>query len=98
MSIIISGKSKPETEAKYSVALQLYQTTNLTTREICRQTNTSLSGFKRHLYCHHRELIFARHKIYLTSEEAKNTKLRESKGQTAQEPLSVGNKNEGNWV
>lgn len=83
MSIIISGKRKPETEAKYSVALQLYQTTNLTTREICRQTNTSLSGFKRYLYCNHRELIFARHKIYLTSEEAQNTKLRESKGQTA---------------
>ncbi len=75
-------KSKPETDERYAAALHLYRTTNISSKEICEQTHTPLSGFKRYLYTYHRELMFARYGILLSADQAHKTKLRESKGQS----------------
>ncbi len=82
MSTTDAEKRKRETEARYAAALELYRSTDLSMKEICERTDTNLIGFKGYLYRNHRELMFARHGIALTSAQAQNTKLRESKGQT----------------
>ena len=48
---------KPETEAKYRPALELYTATDFSTAEICRQCEVSEQGFKRHVYIYHRHLM-----------------------------------------
>lgn len=77
-----SGKRKATTDGLYARALHLYRTTELSAKEICEQTETTLAGFKAYLYRHHRELMLARHGISLTAEEASETRLRRAKGQS----------------
>lgn len=48
---------KPETEAKYHPALELYTTTRLSYVEICRQCEISISGFSRYIGIYHRHLM-----------------------------------------
>jgi len=81
---------KPETEARYSAALELYRTTTLSVEEICRQTQTSAGAFRAYIRRTHRELMFARHGISLTAEEAQKTRLRKAHGQTAEARAKYG--------
>ena len=67
----------------YSAALELYRTTNLSVRAICRQVQVSVGGFQSYVHRHHRELLFARHGIVISPEEAVRTRLRGRSGQTA---------------
>ncbi len=54
---------KPETEAKYRTALELYAATDLSTAKICRQCGISLSGFSRYIGIYHRHLMLERNGI-----------------------------------
>lgn len=74
--------TKPETEARYGAALELYRTT-LPVRVICTLTQTPLGAFSYHISRYRRELMFARHGIEITPEKAATTRLRTHTGQTA---------------
>ena len=69
---------------KYDEALSLYKTTDLSVAEICRQTNTPLKAFKAYLQRSHRDLLLSRYGIIVSPEEAEQTRLRKSKGQSPQ--------------
>jgi len=77
------GGTKPETDAAYRAALELYRTTSLPVREICRLTHTPAGAFSSYVRRTHRELMFARHGIDVTPEEALTARLRKPQGQTA---------------
>ncbi|WP_235016909.1 hypothetical protein [Bacteroides faecalis] len=49
---------KPEMEAKYRPALELYMATNLSCVEICRHCGVSLNGFFRYIDTYHCHLLF----------------------------------------
>lgn len=72
---------KPETEAKYRPALELYAATDLSTAEICRQCEVSLNGFTRYVNTHHRHLILERNGIKCDREEAADIKMNQRRGQ-----------------
>ena len=72
---------KPETEAKYRPALELYSTTNLSTAEICRQCGVSLNGFSRYVNTYHRHLMLERNGIKCSPEEAGDIKMNQRRGQ-----------------
>lgn len=74
---------RPETEARYSSALELYRTTDMTVREICSQTGTPFPAFRSYLGRCHRELMFARHGMVMSAGDAVNARLRRHSGQTA---------------
>ena len=69
---------------KYDEALSLYKTTDLSIAEICRQTNTPSKAFRAYLQRNHRDLLLARYGVIVSSEEAAQTPLRTSKGQSPQ--------------
>lgn len=73
----------PETEARYSKALELYRTTALPVRTICERTHTPFAAFRSYVYRVHRDLLFARHGITLSAQEAATSRLRGRSGQTA---------------
>lgn len=77
------NRPRPETEARYSAALELYRTTRLTLKAICEQTGTSFGAFRAYVLRCHRELMFARNGIDISPQEAATTKLRNSRGQSA---------------
>lgn len=72
---------KPETEAKYRRALELYTATGLSNVEICRQCGVSLSGFSRYIATYHRHLLLARNGIKCSPEEAGGIKMDPRSGQ-----------------
>lgn len=72
-----------DTKSRYRSALELYRTTDMTVKEICEQTGTPVSAFRIYLRRCHRELMFARHGIVISPEEAVNARLRKRSGQTA---------------
>lgn len=72
---------KPETEAKYRPALELYATTDLSTAEICRQCGVSLNGFSRYVNNYHRHLMLERNGIKCSPEEAGDIKMNQRRGQ-----------------
>ena len=57
------GGPRPETEAKYREAVELYVATDLTTRQISERCGVPLGGFRSYLSRFHRELVFARHGV-----------------------------------
>lgn len=73
----------PETEARYSEALELYRTTDLPVRTICERTHTPLGAFRTYIHRVHRNLLFARYGITLSAQEAATARLRGRSGQTA---------------
>ena len=73
---------KPETEARYRAALELYDTTHLSVEEICRQTQTPAGAFRSYIYRTRRGMMFARHGISITPEEASSARLHKQQGQT----------------
>jgi len=74
---------KPETEARYHAALELYRTTALPVNEICRQTHTPVNAFRSYIRRNLRELMFAHNGIHVTPEEARSARLRTPQGQSA---------------
>lgn len=68
--------------SRYSSALELYRTTDLSVKDICEQTGTPLSAFRTYLQRCHRELMFARYGITVSPEEAAQKRLRKPVGQT----------------
>lgn len=82
--------AKPETEIRYKEALELYGTTSLPVKEICRRTQIPIGAFRSYIHRTHRELMFARYGVSVTPEEALSTQLRKSRGQTAASSLKYG--------
>ncbi|MEY8686585.1 hypothetical protein AB9N12_10790 [Bacteroides sp. AN502(2024)] len=76
-----SRRFKPETEAKYHEAIELYRSTRLSCAEICRTCGITVSGFQGYLSRHHRELILARYDITCSREEAYHIKMSQLRGQ-----------------
>lgn len=72
---------KPETEAKYRPALELYAATNLSYVEICRQCGVSLNGFSNYICTYHRHLMLKRNGIKCNREEANSIKMSQRRGQ-----------------
>lgn len=72
---------KPETEAKYRPALELYAATDLSIAEICRQCGISISGFSRYIGIYHRHLMLERNGIKCSREEAGGIKMNQRRGQ-----------------
>lgn len=72
---------KPETEAKYRSALELYVATDLSTAEICRQSEVSLNGFTRYVNTYHRHLMLERNGIRCSRDEAADIKMNQRRGQ-----------------
>ena len=72
---------KPETEAKYRPALELYTTTDLPKNEICRQCGISVNGFTRYIGTYHRHLMLERNGIKCDVEEACSIRMNPRSGQ-----------------
>lgn len=72
---------KPETEAKYRPALELYTATGLSCAGICRQCGVSLEGFSRYVRTYHRHLMLERNGIKCSQEEADGIKINQRRGQ-----------------
>lgn len=72
---------KPETEARYRPALELYAITDLSTAEICRQCGISISGFSRYIGIYHRHMMLERNGIKCSPEEAGSIKISQRRGQ-----------------
>lgn len=72
---------RPETEERYRRALEMYASTNLSGREICRICEVMESGFQCYLTKYHRELVLARYAIMCSKEEVGQIKLGQLKGQ-----------------
>lgn len=68
---------KPETEVKYSRALELYISTDLSKAEICRRCGVSVNGFTRYISICHRHLMLQRNGIKCAPEEAAETKIKQ---------------------
>ncbi len=72
-----------ETEKRYHAALELYSHSTLPLKEICRRTQTPAGAFRAYILRSRRELMFARHGMAVSPEEARSAKLRSARGQTA---------------
>lgn len=72
---------RPKTEEKYRRAIELYASTEISGREICRICGVTESGFRCYLTKYHRELLLARYAILCDKEEARHTKLGYLRGQ-----------------
>lgn len=72
---------KPETEAKYRPALELYATSGLSIVEICRRCGVSLNGFSCYVKTYHRHLMLERNGVKCSPEEAGNIKMNRRCGQ-----------------
>lgn len=66
---------KPETEAKYRSALEVYSETDLSIAEICRRCEVSLNGFARYISRYHRHLMLKRNGIKCSKEEVGNVRI-----------------------
>ena len=72
---------RPETEAKYRTARELYASTNLSMAEISRQCEVSLMGFTRYINTYYRHLMLERNGIKCRKEESGNIKMKQRRGQ-----------------
>ena len=72
---------RPETEAKYRPALELYTATGLLYAEICRQCGVSVNGFARYVGTYHRHLMLQRNGIKCSPAEAGDIKMSQRRGQ-----------------
>lgn len=72
---------RPETEAKYRTARELYASTNLSMAEISRQCEVSLMGFSRYINTYYRHLMLERNGIKCSPEEARGIKMSQRRGQ-----------------
>lgn len=78
----LAGDTRSGAGEKYRPALELYRSSDLTVKEICEMTGTSVSAFRAYLRRCHRELMFARYGIDVSRENAESARLRHTRGQT----------------
>lgn len=71
---------KPETEAKYRPALELYAATDLSIAGICRWCGVSVNGFSRYVTTYHRHLMLKRNGIKCSLDKAE-IKMSQRRGQ-----------------
>lgn len=71
---------KPETEAKYRPALELYAATDLSIAGICRWCGVSVNGFSRYVTTYHRHLVLKRNGIKCSQGKAE-MKMSQRRGQ-----------------
>lgn len=71
---------KPETEAKYRPALELYAATDLSIAGICRWCGVSVNGFSRYVTTYHRHLMLKRNGIKCSQGKAE-MKVSQRRGQ-----------------
>lgn len=64
----------PATEAKYSCAVDLYGSTDLSVRAICARCGVSYAGFRSYLYKYRRDLLLSRHGVAASSAAAARAK------------------------
>lgn len=67
---------------KYSEAVSLYATTDMTSKQIASRCGVSLSAFRVYLRRHHRDLVLRRYGVEADSNELASIKLRGRRGQT----------------
>lgn len=72
---------RPETEAKYRPALELYVSTELSYVEICRRCSVSVNGFSRYVGTYYRHLMLERNGIKCSPNEAGDIKMSQRRGQ-----------------
>lgn len=78
----LAGDTRSGAGERYRPALELYRSSDLTVKEICEMTGTSVSAFRAYLRRCHRELMFARYGIDVSRENAESARLRHTRGQT----------------
>ena len=67
---------KQATKKKYKEAVKLYAETDLTIKQISKQTGVSINGFQRYIYNSHRDLLMRRNNLDIGKQEANKTRLR----------------------
>ena len=72
---------RPEIEAKYRPALELYTTSDISCVEICRRCGVSLNGFSNYIGTYHRHLMLWRNGIRCTRKEAGRIRMNQRRGQ-----------------
>ena len=72
---------RPETEAKYRQAIELYRSTDLSCAEICRMCGLTKNGLRGYIFRYHRDLMLARNNILCDKETARKIKLNQLRGQ-----------------
>ena len=72
---------RPEAEAKYGKAVELYGTTRLSCREISSICGVTSSGLRCHICKYHRDLMLTRYGISCDREQAANIRLGQLRGQ-----------------
>lgn len=73
---------RPETVARYREALALYASTDMTAARICEQCGVPVGDFRAYLQRFHRDLLFARHGMECSAQQAQQTRLAGKRGQT----------------
>lgn len=72
---------RPETEAKYRQAIELYRSTDLSVAEISRICGLTNNGLRGYIFKYHRDLMLARNNILCDKEAAYKIKLNQLRGQ-----------------
>lgn len=73
--------SRPETEAKYRQAIELYHSTQLSCAEISRVCRVTVSGLRSYIDRHHRDLLLAQNCISCSKAEAHHIRIGQLRGQ-----------------
>lgn len=71
---------RPETEAKYRQAIELYRLTDLSCAEISRMCGLTKNGLRGYIFRYHRDLMLARNNILCNKETACTIKLNQLRG------------------
>lgn len=72
---------RPETEAKYRQAIELYRSTDLSIAEISRMCGLTNNGLRGYIFKYHRDLMLARNNILCDKDAASKIKLNQLRGQ-----------------
>lgn len=60
---LYSAAQRQATREKYREAVQLYESTGLSAKEICERTGVSVAGFRRHIGLYRRDLLLCRYSV-----------------------------------
>lgn len=71
---------RPETEAKYRQAIELYRSTDLSCAEISRMCGLTKNELRGYIFRYHRDLMLARNNILCNKEIACTIKLNQLRG------------------
>lgn len=82
-TVMGSGSPVKDAGSRYRQAIGLYRDTDMPVREICARTGVPVSGFRAYIRRRHRDMMFARHGIGISPEEAAVTRLRGRSGESS---------------